>query len=195
MPHTQRSNALRVVLTILMAGAGGLVLFLLVLVAAGVYFSAVGGGGMDPAMAGLAPGRPAPAIAADTWVNGEPPALDGKIVVVQGWFYNCPYCWKEAPNIAELHERFGDRAVFVALSSDPDDDATKVEEFVSTNKITYPVGYGMEAAVTMGRGFEGQAYPAIWVIGKDGTVLWNRSLEGDQSLEEAIEAALEGKAA
>ena len=47
----------------------------------------------------------------------------------------------------------------------------------------------------MGRGFEGQAYPAIWVIGKDGTVLWNRSLEGDQSLEEAIEAALEGKAA
>jgi len=194
MPRADRSNALRVVLTILMAGAGGLVLFLVVLVAAGIYFSAVDGG-MDPALAGLAPGKPAPAIAADAWVNGEPSSLDGKVVVVQGWFYNCPYCWKEAPKIAELHEKFGDRVAFVALSSDPGDDAAKVEEFVSTNKVAYPVGYGMNAAVTMDRGFEGRAYPAIWVIGKDGMVLWNRSLEGDQSLEEAIEAALKGEAA
>lgn len=148
-------------------------------------------GGMDAAMAGLSVGKPAPAIEADGWINGEPSSLDGKVVVVHGWFYNCPYCWDEAPHIAQLHEKYGDRVSFVALTTDRLEDRELVEEFVDEGGMKYPVGYGHAAALTLMQGFEASAFPVVWVVGPDGTVVWNRSREGQQSLEEAIQAALE----
>lgn len=190
--RTGRANALQVVLTVVAVAAIGLLLLLVVLAVAGSYFFA---SGVDPSLAGLAPGKPAPAIAAETWINGEPPSLDGKVVVLQGWFYDCPYCWKEAPELAELHRKYADQVEFVGLSTDRAEDAAKVEEFVSTNKLKYPIGYGYNAAYTLMRGFEAQAFPAVWVIGRDGTIRWNRSLEAKQSLEEAIRSALAGDAA
>jgi thiol-disulfide isomerase/thioredoxin len=186
---TDRSSALQVVLTILALGAGGLLLLLILLAAVGAYLSARPEGGMDPT-AGLAVGRPAPAIKAEGWVNGEPPSLDGKVTVVQGWFYDCPYCWKEAPELASLYDKYGDRVAFVGLTFDPPQTRPQVEEFVSKNKLKYPVGYG---AMETLREFEANAFPVVWVLGPDGKVVWNRSLEGKQSLEEAIEAALKGK--
>lgn len=191
--RTGRANALQVVLTVVAVAAIGLLLLLVVLAAAGSYFFAPQG--VDASLAGLAPGKTAPAITAETWINGEPASLDGKVVVVQGWFYDCPYCWKEAPELAELHRKYADRVEFVGLSTDRADEAAKVEEFVATNKLKYPIGYGYNAAYTLIRGFEAQAFPAVWVIGRDGTVRWNRSLEGKQSLEEAIQAALTGNEA
>lgn len=164
---------------------------LLALVAYFVYVLQAGGGGMDPAMAGLAVGKPAPAIAADAWVNSEPSSLDGKVVVVHGWFYNCPYCWEEAPHVAALQKKYGDRVAFVSLTTDGVEDRELVEEFVAEGGLTHPVGYGHDAALTLMRGFEASAFPVVWVVGSDGHVVWNRSLEGEQSLEEAIEAALE----
>ena len=116
---------------------------------------------------------------------------DGKVIVVHGWFYNCPYCWKEAPEIAELHRKYGDRVAFVGLTTDAAEDLDRIKEFVAEGRMTYPVGYGYDAAVTLMRGFEATAFPVVWVVGPDGTVVWNRSLAGDQSLEEAIQAALE----
>lgn len=186
-----RSNALQVVLTVLAVAAIGLLLLFVVLAVAGSYFFAEKRG-MDPAFAGLAPGNPAPQIAAEAWVNGEPPSLDGKVVVVQGWFYDCKFCWMEAPELAELHRKYGDKVAFVGLSPDPPEDVVRVKDFVAQNGLKYPVGYG--AAGSLGA-FEAQAFPAMWVIGRDGTVLWNRSLEGEQSLEEAIRAALAGSEA
>jgi thiol-disulfide isomerase/thioredoxin len=197
MSHPTRSgraNALQVLLTIVAVAAIGLLLLLVVLAAAGSYFFAEHPG-IDAAMAGLAPGNPAPAVAAEAWLNGEPPSLDGKVVVVQGWFYNCPYCWKEAPHLADLHRKYADRVEFVGLSTDGVEDAEKVQDFVATNHLQYPIGYGYDAAATLMNGFEARAFPAVWVIGRDGTVRWNRSLEADQSLEEAIKAALAGNEA
>lgn len=194
MSAPARSNALQVVLTVLAVAAGGLLLLLVVLVAVGAYFFTVPAGGIDPTMAGLAPGKPAPAISAEAWANGEPEASDGKVLVVQGWFYDCPYCWQETPDLVRLHEKYGDRVSFVGLSTDPVEDVDRVGDFISKNGVKYPVGYGYDAQVTLARGFEAQAFPAVWVVGRDGTVLWNRSLEGKQSLEEAIEAALAAEA-
>ncbi len=192
MARPDRSNALQTVLTILAVGAGGFLLLLVILAAAGSHLFSIPRGGVDPAMAGLAVGQPAPAITAEAWVNGEPPSLDGRVVVVQGWFYDCPYCWKEAPELVALHKKYGDRVSFVALSPDPASDVSKVEEFVAKNELKYPVGYG---AVDSLMGFEAKAFPAIWVVGGDGKVLWNRSLEGEQTLDEAIAGALAGPAA
>lgn len=193
--RTDRTSALQVLLTIVAVAAGGLLLLIVVLAATGSRMFVIPQPAMDPAMAGLAVGKAAPEIKAEAWVNGEPETLDGKVVVVQGWFYDCPYCWKEAPEIARLHEKYGDRVAFVGLSTDRTEDADKVKEFVSENGLKYPVGYGYDSHVTLGRGFEATAFPAIWVVGRNGAVVWNLASQGERSLEEAIEAALAGPSA
>ncbi|MBA3312134.1 MAG: TlpA family protein disulfide reductase [Planctomycetota bacterium] len=185
-PRFDRSHALGTALKIVALAAGGLLFLLLVLVV-------VGGSlfepprGMAPDMAGLAVGKTAPALAAEGWINGEPEAYDGKITLVQGWFYDCPFCWQEAPEIADLHAKYGDRVAFVALSPDPPSDIEKVQEFVDKGGLKYPVGYGARDTLV---GFEAAAFPVVWLVGSDGTVIWNGAVEGEQSLEQAIKAAL-----
>lgn len=181
-----RANALRVVLTIIAVAAGGLLLLLVILAVVGGNLFTTTSPGIDPA-AGLAVGKTAPAIGAPAWINGEPGELDGKYIVVHGWFYDCPYCWKEAPHVAELYEKYGDRIAFVGLSSDAPEQEELVKEFVSKTGIKYPVGYG---AIKTLIGFDANAFPALWIVGPDGRVVWNRAVEGKQSFEEALEAAV-----
>lgn len=187
-----RSSALQTVLTIVAVGAGGLLLLLLILVAVGGSLFRVADQGMPPEMAGLAVGRTAPELAAEGWINGKPADYDGKLTVVQGFFYDCRFCWQEAPELVKLHEKYGDRVNFVALSTDPPQDQDRVQEFVDENRLTYPVGYG---AIQTLIGFEAQAFPVLWLIGPDGSVIWNMAEEPKQSLEDAIDAALTPKTA
>ena len=191
MPSSSRPDrlgALRTLLTIIAVAGAGLLLLLMILVATGAHLFEPARQAIPAAMAGLAVGQSAPAIIAEGWVNGEPDELDGRVTVVQAWFYECRYCWQEAPEIASLHEKYVDRVSFVALSPDPVETRPQVEDFVARNRIGYPVGYG--AAESLVLGFDVQAFPSVWVVGRDGKVVWNRSLEDKQSLEEAIVAAL-----
>jgi Thioredoxin-like len=190
--RVDRSSALQTVLTVIAVGAGGLLVLLLLLVAVGGSLFQVPERGMPPEMAGLAIGRTAPELAAEGWINGEPADYDGNLTLVQGFFYDCRFCWQEAPELVELHEKYGDRVNFVALSTDPPQDQALVQEFVDENRLTYPVGYG---AIRTLIGFEAQAFPVLWLIGPDGTVIWNMTEEPKQSLEQAIEAALTPKTA
>jgi len=183
----ERSSALQTVLTIVAVGAGGLLLLLLILVAVGGSLFEAPPRGMPPEMAGLAVGKAAPALAAEGWINGEPAGYSGNLTLVQGFFYDCRFCWQEAPEIVKLHEKYADHVNFVALSTDPPQDEARVQEFVDENGLRYPVGYG---AIQSLIGFEAQAFPVLWLIGPDGTVIWNLAEEPKQSLEEAIEAAL-----
>lgn len=184
MPSSaSRSRGLEVALKIVAVAAGGLLLVLL-------YFFATGlsrRSSIDPAVFGLAPGEKAPIIAASAWMNGQPHDLGDKPMVVQAWFYNCPYCWQEAPEIVALSREYGDRVDFVALSPDPVSDKELVTEFVEANNIEYPVGYG--ATKTLAQ-FNVRAFPAVWLVAADGTVLWNRAMHNEQTLEEAIEASI-----
>lgn len=181
-----QSRAIETVLTIIMFGAGGLLLlliFALVTGSVGRFAPPV----ENPADFGLGPGKKAPAIVADAWLNGEPVADAKKPMLVQAWFYECPFCWREAPEIVKLSEQFGDRIDFVALSPDPVSTEEQVQEFIDTNQITYPVGYGAQATLN---GFEVRGYPSLWLVGPDGTILWNLASRHEQPLEEAIEAVL-----
>ena len=181
------SRALETLLKIIAIGAGGLLLLLVIAVTTGVFNRFLPPPPIDPEVFGLAVGRPAPPIEAAAWINGQPEHTGDKPTVVQAWFYNCPYCWQEAPELAALSQEFDDRVSFVALSPDPVSSEKLVQEFVETNNIEYPVGYGARDTLI---GFEIQAFPSVWLIGADGKILWNRALEREQSLEEAIEAAL-----
>jgi len=69
-----------------------------------------------------------------SWTLSE---LRGKVVLVNFWATWCPPCRKEMPDLEALYNRFkGQGLVILAIS---DEEAGKVQPFISERKITYPV--------------------------------------------------------
>lgn len=122
---------------------------------------------------GFSPIGPAPVIAAKGWVNGTGPSkseMAGKIVVVSVWATWCGPCRKEAPVLAEVHEKYAPRGVvFVGLTSDDEDVMDKIQLFLSTAGISWPNGWGAEQTI---RDLNVEYLPSLFVIGDDGLILW-----------------------
>ncbi len=137
-------------------------------------------------------GRVLPKIVADGWLNGDAPTaeqLKGKVIVVNAWFTTCPNCLTEAPSLVETHAAYRDRGVvFIGLTPDRADQLADVEEFLSKTGITWPNGYGaFESLIDL----DAEYFPAAWVIGRDGKIVWNYDSPGD--LADGIELALSQK--
>lgn len=137
---------------------------------------------------GLGVGEEAPVITAPEWVNGKPTEGEGRVRVVHAWFSTCPYCWKEAPQLVELHEKYGDRVEFIGLAFEGAEARDAVEDYVSSNGITWPNGFGepFETLVALEPG----GFPAAWVIDGNDVIVWSR--DSDEPLQQAIERALKG---
>lgn len=146
------------------------------------------GSARDP-IGGLGVGKQAPPIKAGMWLNGEPPSAQngqGKVRVVHGWFTACPVCWREAPELVRLHEKYGESQVeFLGLTPDGDDILSQIEGFLDKNGITWPNGYDAQQTLI---DFDVTGFPCVWVIDAQGKIVWSR--DSPESLEEGIEAAL-----
>lgn len=142
--------------------------------------------------AGLEIGQPMPPFTGVTgWLNGEAPShedLQGKVVVVNGWFLTCPYCHKGMPDLVELHEKYQrDDVVFVGLTFETEDNLSNVKRYLEKYNSTWPNAYGARDTLLS---FKAEYFPGYWIIGRDGKVVWNKSLEGRVSMDDAIEKAL-----
>ena len=85
-----------------------------------------------------------------------------------------------------MHEKYAPRGVvFIGLTPEGTAALEQSRTFLEDTRITWPNGYG--AAETLQR-FECAAFPSTWVIGPDGTVIWNE--DSSDSLEDGIETAL-----
>ena len=142
-----------------------------------------------PGRAGLAVGEPAPPIQAEGWLNGEPvtsASLAGKVVVVDAWASWCGPCRAATPELIEVYKRYqGQGVVFVGLTAETGDELKDVEEFLTEAKVPWVTGYGARATF---EGFQVRFIPAIFVIGTDGKVVWNKTTSGN--VVDGIEAAL-----
>lgn len=138
---------------------------------------------------GIGPGAEVPPLVAEGWINGPPPELEklqGQVVVIDEWATWCGPCRRAAPHLVEVEAKFRDRGVqFIGMTRESGSDLPHVEEFIRDAKITWPNGYGAEETMAQ---FGSMGIPAVWVVGRDGKIAWNRGGKGE--LEDAIERAL-----
>lgn len=138
---------------------------------------------------GIGPGAEVPPLVAEGWINGPPPDLEklkGRVVVIDEWATWCGPCRRAAPHLVEVEAKFRDRGVqFIGMTRESGSELAQVEEFIRNAGITWPNGYGAEETMAQ---FGSMGIPAVWVVGRDGKIAWNRGGQGE--LEDAIERAL-----
>ncbi len=151
---------------------------------------------LDQSRAGLKLGDSIPPITdVEGWLNGDGPTpdeLQGKVVFVNGWFLNCPYCHEGMPDLVKIYDEYQSKGVvFVGMTSDDSESVKNVEKFLDKYKVEWPNAYGAANALMS---FKAEYFPAYWLIGRDGKVVWNKSLQGRVTIQSAIEDALAAKA-
>lgn len=104
-------------------------------------------------------------------LNGKTVKLSdykGKVVILNFWATWCPYCIDEMPDLDKLSKEYSKSGETVILAIDVQEDAKKVEKFVSDNKFSLPVLLDTDGSVASAYGISG--YPTTFIINKDGTV-------------------------
>lgn len=132
-----------------------------------------------PASRPLAVGDPFPKLEAEGWINGPAPdPISARVLVVDLWSQWCPYCARSAPGLSELHAKFAPKGVaFVGLSNM---NKASAEDFVRTNALKWPNGYGARsehiAALGARSGMPGPAEyelaPTLYLVSPAGRVVW-----------------------
>lgn len=132
----------------------------------------------------------APEIIAEGWVNGDAPtkeSLAGKVVVVSVWATWCGPCRKEAPHLVEVYRKYADQGVvFIGLTSEGSESLPDIKQFVKSSGISWPNGWG--AAKTT-KALEAVYIPALYVIARDGRLVWFNQQDGGE-IEEVLDVVL-----
>jgi thiol-disulfide isomerase/thioredoxin len=144
--------------------------------------------GLPPAL--RAAGPPAPDITAQAWLNSEPLSmadLRGRVVLVEFWTFACFNCRNVEPYIREWHETYGDKGLVVIAVHSPEFDFEKkidnVRDYVAERSIPYPVAVDNDFSTW--RAYENRAWPTVYLVDKDGRLVYRQIGEGRYAETEA----------
>lgn len=136
---------------------------------------------------------------ATRWLNSPPlslPALKGKVVLVEFWTRECINCLHVLPHTKALYDRYAsDGLVVVGVHTpeyDEEHDVTSLQQVIRTLDIRYPVA--MDNDYRIWNSFGNRYWPAIYLIDRDGHVVYRHVGEGDYDRTEAEVRRLLGKA-
>lgn len=125
-------------------------------------------------------GDPAPALAADQWLKGEPvdPAKAGSVVLIEFWATWCGPCVDSIPHLTRLQRDYGGQGLRVVgfTAEDPSNTLDTVREFVAKQKdrIGYAIAFQkgesttqawLEASGEMG-------LPTAFLVDRGGRIAW-----------------------
>ncbi|WP_130618506.1 redoxin family protein [Dyella amyloliquefaciens] len=136
---------------------------------------------------------------ATRWFNSSPLSMDqlkGKVVLVEFWTRECINCLHVLPHTEGLYERYaGDGLVVVGVHTpeyDEERDPSALKAAIKRLGITYPVAMDNEQRVWSAYG--NQFWPAIYLIDRNGQVVYRHAGEGNYEQTEAAVRKLLGKA-
>ncbi len=115
-------------------------------------------------------GQAPPAFTAESWINTEEDlslaALRGKVAVVEFWATWCGPCVANIPHLNQLHAKHKDDGlVIVALT---DQSERGIRKFLQRTEMNYAIGTGSQTS----RAYGVSGIPHAFVVGRDGTLLW-----------------------
>lgn len=92
-------------------------------------------------------GQKAPELkAGEAWINSQPLKLEqlrGKVVLIDFWAFDCPFCAQAMPHIKEMYEKYGkDGLVVIGVHVpriDYEKEIPKIKDAVAKIGIKYPV--------------------------------------------------------
>jgi thiol-disulfide isomerase/thioredoxin len=110
----------------------------------------------------------------DQWLNSEPlqlAKLKGKVVWIEFGFLKCPPCRKMKPNLIRWHKDYAEKGLVVLDVSDGTlDKFDDLKKEVEEKGEKFPVLWDKEAKNCLAYGIN--AYPQAYLVGVDGTVIW-----------------------
>ena len=155
------------------------------------YASTLLAGGAEPAP------RTAPEFSGiDTWLNSKPlrlAELKGQVVLVDFWTYTCINCLNHLPAVKSWHEKYAAQGLVTVGVHTPEfayEKSTRnVQQAIERLGIKHAVA--QDNAYATWRAFNNQYWPAIYLIDKEGRIVYHHFGEGRYAeTEKAIQGLL-----
>lgn len=136
---------------------------------------------------------------ANQWFNSQPltmQSLRGKVVLVEFWTRECINCVHVLPHTKALYDRYAaDGLVVVGVHTpeyDEERDTHALKDAIGALDIKYPVA--MDNDYRIWNAWGNRFWPAIYLIDRDGHVVYRHVGEGDYDRTEERIRQLLGKA-
>jgi thiol-disulfide isomerase/thioredoxin len=133
------------------------------------------------------------------WFNSPPlsmQSLRGKVVLIEFWTRECINCVHVLPHTKALYDRYAaDGLVVVGVHTpeyDEERDASALKDAIGALDIKYPVA--MDNDYRIWNAYGNRFWPAIYLIDREGHVVYRHVGEGDYDRTEARIRQLLGKA-
>lgn len=141
--------------------------------------------------------RPAPQFQnIDKWLNSEPLAMDqlrGKVVLIDFWTYTCINCLNHLPHVKDWHAKYKDQGLVVVGVHTPEfafeKSTANVKQAIERLQIKHAVA--QDNSYGTWRAFNNHYWPAVYLIDKQGRIVYSHFGEGSYGeTEKKIQALL-----
>ena len=112
---------------------------------------------------------------ASTYLDGtkfDVASQKGNVVLLNVWATWCGPCRFETPELETIHKKYGPQGLKVVGVSVDDTGVPGVKQFVSENKITYPIAVDADGKIA--NVLRTTVLPTSVLIGRDGRILWRK---------------------